>query len=396
MSSFLYGLARSVYRRRGRVLTGWLAALVLIGAFAAVAGGKFQENFSLPGTESQTALDTLKRTFPQSVGTSAQVVLVAPKGASVRDPDIKKAIEASGKAFERIGQVDGVTLPYDKYVKNLISADGGAAIMMVRLNAGQGEIKDTTFQAMEAETAALHQAVAGSTTSIGGEAYNDNRPGLSIVEALGLVIALVVLLLTLGSLRAAGMPLLTAILGVVITMALIFAATGFTTVSSTTPLLALMLGLAVGIDYALFIVSRHRDQLATGIEPEESTARAVATAGSAVIFAGLTVMVALAGLAVAGIPFLTTMGVAAAVGVAIAVLIAITLLPALLGFAGAKLTPKKARSAAAPPDSEEQVLALVGHRQGEALRQAQGTPKRTPRVDGQVHPATKPAEVVAA
>ena len=104
-----------------------------------------------------------------------------------------------------------------------------------------------------------------------------------------------------------------------------------------------MLGLAVGIDYALFIVSRHRDQLGTGLDPEESVARAVATAGSAVIFAGLTVMVALAGLSVAGIPFLTTMGVAAAVGVAIAVLIAITLLPALLGFAGAKLTPKKAR-----------------------------------------------------
>ncbi|GAA3623098.1 MMPL family transporter [Microlunatus ginsengisoli] len=374
MSSFLYGLARSAFRRRGVFLLVWIAAAVLIGGFAGVASDKFEENFSLPGTESQTALDTLKRTFPQSVGTSAQVVVVAPDGKTVRDAAIEQAITESGKRFEQIDQVDGVTLPYDEHVKNLISDDGSAAIMMVRLDAGQGQIEDATYTAMEAETAALQQAIPGSTTSIGGDAYNDNRPGLSIVEGLGVVIALVVLLITLGSLRAAGMPLLTALLGVGITMALIFAATGFTTVSSTTPLLALMLGLAVGIDYALFIVSRHRDQLAAGLEPEESAARAVATAGSAVIFAGLTVMVALAGLAVAGIPFLTTMGVAAAVGVAVAVLIAITLLPALLGFAGAKLTPKKARKKA-PADTEDSVLGLV-HEAAEderPLRQAQGT-----------------------
>ena len=355
MSSFLYGLARSAYRRRGVVLLVWLTAAVLIGGFAAVAADKFQENFSLPGTESQSALDTLKRTFPQSVGTTAQVVIVAPKGTTVRDADVKQPILDSAKRFEKIDQVDGVTTPFDKYAKDQISDDGSAGIMTVRLSAGQGEIKDTTYAAMEAETAALHKAIPGSTTSIGGEAYSNNTPGLSIVEGLGVVIALIVLLITLGSLRAAGMPLLTALLGVMITTALIFAATGFTTVSSTTPLLSLMLGLAVGIDYALFIVSRHRDQLAAGLEPEESVARAVATAGSAVIFAGLTVMVALAGLAVAGIPFLTTMGVAAAVGVAIAVTIAITLLPALLGFAGAKLTPKNAR------------------RQADAGRQAPGT-----------------------
>ena len=369
MSSFLYGLARSAYRRRGVVLAIWLTVAVLVGAFAAVAADKFQENFSLPGTESQAALDTLKRTFPQSVGTTAQVVIVAPEGKTVRDADVKQQILDSGKRFEKINQVDGVTTPFDKYAKDQISDDGSAGIMTVRLSAGQGEIKDTTYDAMEAETAALQKAIPGSTTSIGGEAYSNNTPGLSLVEGLGVVIALFVLLITLGSLRAAGMPLLTALLGVGITTALIFAATGFTTVSSTTPLLSLMLGLAVGIDYALFIVSRHRDQLAAGLEPEESVARAVATAGSAVIFAGLTVMVALAGLAVAGIPFLTTMGVAAAVGVAIAVTIAITLLPALLGFAGAKLTPKKARKKAealrpaqrtvSGHESEDEILGLT-------------------------------------
>ena len=140
-------------------------------------------------------------------------------------------------------------------------------------------------------------------------------------------------------------------------MALIFGATGIAVVSSTTPLLALMLGLAVGIDYALFITSRHRDQLRDGMEPEESVARAVATAGSAVVFAGLTVIIALCGLAVARIPFLTTMGVAAAIGVGIAVLIALTLLPALLGFGGERLRPRMRTPRAA---------------QAARLRQAQG------------------------
>ncbi len=122
--------------------------------------------------------------------------------------------------------------------------------------------------------------------SVGGEAYNDSRPSISLAEGIGVLVALVVLLLTLGSLRAAGMPLLTALLGVGITMSLIIGATAFAVISSTTPLLALMLGLAVGIDYALFITSRHRDQLRGGMALEESVARAVATAGSAVVFAG--------------------------------------------------------------------------------------------------------------
>ncbi len=193
MSSFLYGLARSAYRRRGVVLAIWLTVAVLVGAFAAVAADKFQENFSLPGTESQAALDTLKRTFPQSVGTTAQVVIVAPEGKTVRDADVKQQILDSGKRFEKINQVDGVTTPFDKYAKDQISDDGSAGIMTVRLSAGQGEIKDTTYDAMEAETAALQKAIPGSTTSIGGEAYSNNTPGLSLVEGLGVVIALFVL-----------------------------------------------------------------------------------------------------------------------------------------------------------------------------------------------------------
>ena len=230
--------------------------------------------------------------------------------------------------------------PFDEFAKGVISDDNRAAIISLRFEAESGNITEATFDALAEQTAELQGGIPGGQASVGGEAYSDNRPGLSLAEGIGVLIALVVLVITLGSLRAAGMPLFTAVLGVGITMALIFGATAITTISSTTPLLALMLGLAVGIDYALFITSRHRDQLRDGMAPEESVARAVATAGSAVVFAGLTVIIALCGLAVARIPFLTTMGVAAAVGVAIAVLIALTLLPALLGFGGERLRPR--------------------------------------------------------
>ncbi|EUA69700.1 MMPL family protein [Mycobacteroides abscessus subsp. bolletii 1513] len=169
-------------------------------------------------------------------------------------------------------------------------------------------------------------------------------PKLSPTEGIGLLIALIVLLLVFGSLLAAGMPLVTALLGVAISVALIYSATVITPVSSTAPMLAVMLGLAVGIDYALFLISRHRDQLAEGLDVEESIARATATAGSAVIFAGLTVIIALLGLAVAAIPFLTTMGLAAATAVAIAVAVAITLVPALMAFCGQRLRPKPVKS----------------------------------------------------
>ncbi len=340
LSTHLYALGRAAYRHRKRVLLLWLAVFLLAVGAAAGIGDKFDENFSVPGTESQLALDSLNRTFPQAGGTTAQVVVVVPEGESVRSAEVRKQIEAGAKEIEKVEHVDSVMSPFDKYAKGVISDDKRAAIITVQLELVDGAVADATFDGLDDATTAIEADIPGSQVSPGGAAYGNNPPSFSIVEALGVIIALVVLWLTLGSLRAAGMPLLTAVLGVMITVLLIVAVTGLTIVSATTPMLAVMLGLAVGIDYALFITSRHRDQLAAGMEPEESVAEAVATAGSAVVFAGLTVMIALSGLAVAGIPFLTTMGVAAAAGVGIAVVIALTLLPALLGLAGERLRPK--------------------------------------------------------
>ena len=181
---------------------------------------------------------------------------------------------------------------------------------------------------------------------LGGEALIEPTAPAVLGEVLGLLVAAVVLVLTLGTLVAAGLPLLTALIGVGIGIAGVTASTALVDLTSTAPVLALMLGLAVGIDYALFVLARHRQQLAEGMDREDSIALATATAGGAVVFAGSTVVIALAGLAVVGIPFLTQMGLAAAATVTIAVVIAITLLPALLSALGHRLDTGRVRPSA--------------------------------------------------
>jgi len=340
VSSILYSIGRWAFRARKLVVSLWIVLLVALGGGAALFNQGTDNSFSIPGTESQEALDTLSRTFPQVSGTSAQLVIVAPKGDTVRESSIQQPVKDAVSDLKKLDGVSGVTSPYDTSVKGSISDDGSAAIVTVQLKGQMTTVPASTKTALtDAGDALQKQLPDGSRVAVGGALFSQSLPTLSVTELLGVGIALVVLVLTFGSFLAAGMPLLTALLGVGLSMALIFIATLFGPISSTTPLLALMLGLAVGIDYSLFIISRHQSQLKAGVSPEESTARSVATAGSAVLFAGITVIIALVGLSVANIPFLTTMGIAASAAVAIAVLISLTLTPALLGFAGARITP---------------------------------------------------------
>lgn len=345
MSSLLYRLGRRVYRAHRLVAVLWLLIVVAGGGGALLLNQGTDNTFSIPGTQSQTALDQLERTFPQVSGTSARYVVIAPDGGSVQDADVKGPVSEAVTALGDINEVAAVTDPYSDSVSGTISEAGNALVITTQMDGSATTTSTASRDALKAEATTLQDALpAGSLVSLGGDLFAQNLPGVTITEAIGLVVALVVLVLTFGSFAAAGMPLMTALLGVALSMSAIFIATRFASISSTTPLLALMLGLAVGIDYALFIISRHQDQLRQGMDPEESTARATATAGSAVVFAGLTVIIALVGLSVAGIPFLTTMGIAAAGGVAIAVIIALTLTPALLGFAGGRLRPKDRRA----------------------------------------------------
>lgn len=349
MSSILYSIGRWAFRARTLVVSLWIVLLVALGGGAVLFNQGTDNSFSIPGTESQEALDTLSRTFPQVSGTSAQLVIVAPKGETVTDASVKQPVDAAVTDLAKLDGVAGVTSPYSTQVKGSISGDGSAAIVTVQLKGQITTVPADTKTALRDAGADLQKQLPdGSQVAVGGQLFSQSLPTLSVTELLGVGIALVVLILTFGSFLAAGMPLLTALLGVGLSMALIFIATLFGPISSTTPLLALMLGLAVGIDYSLFIISRHQSQLKAGVDPEESAARSVATAGSAVLFAGITVIIALVGLSVANIPFLTTMGIAASAAVAIAVLISLSLTPALLGFAGARITPgrRAARRAA--------------------------------------------------
>ena len=337
MSSLLYALGTTAHRRWRAFLGIWLLVLILAGVAAGTLGQGTSENFSIPGTESQEALDRLGQTFPQASGVSAQLVAVAEEG-SVTDPAVRDTIAAAVVDLQALDQVAAVVDPLAEPGSASVSADGSAAILTVQLATGAEGVTVETLDGL------LDIADEASTESVsftaGGGAFGSPPPGVTITEGVGVLVALVVLALTFGSLLAAGMPLITALVGIGVAMALLVASTAVIDLSSTAPLLALMIGLAVGIDYALFILARHRAQLAAGLDPQESTGRAVATAGSAVVFAGLTVMIALGGLFVAGIPFLTVMGLAAAAAVAVAVLVALTLLPAILGALGPRLRPR--------------------------------------------------------
>lgn len=340
MSVYLYAIGRWCFRRRKTVLAAWLALLALLSGSAALWSGSFEDDFEIPGSSSQEALEKLKMTFPQGAALTAMAVVVAPEGDTV--DEYRQEVEDAVAEYDQLGQVEAATSPWHELVNGLISHDRQAAIIQLNLQLG-GEVPTPDDLEPLNEVADRLEASlpAGSQVEMGGDAYNTDMPHLSIVEAIGLVVALVVLTVVLGSLVAAGLPVLTAVSGVAIAMALMMLLTNIFTINSTTPLLSVMLGLAVGIDYALFILSRYRDLLREGMEPEQAAGRAVGTAGSAVVFAGLTVFIALLALGVANIPFLTVMGVFAAVTVVFAVVIALTMLPAFMGLLGQRMRPKR-------------------------------------------------------
>ncbi|MCR2810830.1 MULTISPECIES: MMPL family transporter [unclassified Microbacterium] len=333
MSTLLYALGRWSYRHPWRVLVGWILLLAIAGAGALTLGQGTSNTFSIPGTESQAGIEQLNRTFPQASGTSAQMIVVAADEAQIGDEPYATAITDTVAGLEDLDGILAVTDPFDEMVNGLVSEDGDAAIVRLQFDGQATDVPAETKTALQDVATELREELpAGSEVALGGDLFAISVPGVTITEAVGLLIALLVLIVTFRSFVVAGLPLLTAIIGVGLSLALLFLSTAFASITSTTPLLALMLGLAVGIDYALFIVARHQDQVRDGMEPEESVARATGTAGSAVVFAGITVLIALIGLSFAGIPFLTTMGIAAAVAVAIAVLVALTLTPAMLAF----------------------------------------------------------------
>ncbi|MFE7565605.1 MMPL family transporter [Streptomyces sp. NPDC057539] len=329
MATFLYHVGRITFRWRWCVTFLWIAVLAAVGFAATKAPASPDDGFAMPGIESQKAFDLLDQRFPGSGadGASARIVFIAPSGEKVTAAENRAVIDDLVDEAADGPQVAGAVNPFQA---KAVSEDGTTAYATVSFKAPAADLTDAGKEHLER---AVEQARdAGLTVEIGGDALATQPAAGGSAEMIGVAVAAVVLLITFGSMAAAGLPLLTAVIGVGVSMTAIIALGSTFGLSLTSGTLASMLGLACGIDYALFVVSRYREERGKGRAAREAAGMAVGTAGSAVVFAGLTVVIALAGLSVVGIPMLTKMGLTAAGAVLVAVLICLTLVPALLGF----------------------------------------------------------------
>jgi RND superfamily putative drug exporter len=317
-------------RHRKLVVLAWLVALVGLFLVSRAVGTNYTSNFTLPKTESTKAIDLLQRTFPEQAGESDQIVVHTTTG-TLQDPAIKTRLT---NMFDHVGHlphVRGVTSPYA--APGQTSPDGRTAFATVHFDETGNNIDHDAVRRVIAVAEDARQP--GLQVELGGEAIQDTQQtSTGPNEAIGIAAAAIVLFIAFGSLLAMFLPLLTAGIALACAMFLIVLVTHVFDVSDFAPTLAALLGLGAGIDYALFIVTRYRQNLQAGVDPEESVARAVNTSGRAVFFAGLTVCIAVLGMFALQIEFLRGVAVAAALAVFLTMVAALTLLPAMLGFLG--------------------------------------------------------------
>jgi RND superfamily putative drug exporter len=330
MSKILYRWGRAAAVRPWRMIAAWVVVTLAVVGLQMSVGGETSDDFTIPGTEAQRGVELLDERFPSQAGTTGQVVFADPDG-DVTDTAARRAIDRTVAAIAAGPNVIGITDPFDPTLGS-VSADGRVAYATVRYSVdppGPAE-GEAAIEAIEIARDAGLQAELSRSIVRGAEEVEGN-------EGIGLVVAIVVLLVAFGSVIAAGIPIGTALFGIFIGLGMVGVLAGFTDVPSISPMLATMIGLGVGIDYALFVVTRHRGFLHEGRSVADSVALANATSGSAVLFAGTTVVIAIAGLRIAGIPSIATMGLASAITVAVAMVAAVTLLPAFLGLAGTRI-----------------------------------------------------------
>lgn len=338
MAKQLQKLGEWMFKMKWWVVLGWAVIIGILAVVMVQVGPKTSSTITIPGTQAQKTLDRFNELFPDTGASSAKVVIAAHEGGAIQDyqPEIQALVD-------KIADVDEVTNALSPFsVPGAISADKTIGFITVQLNPKDEVVSTKTIDTIQGYVADASKD--GLTVVAGGDLVSKQLGEiLGVGEIAGVVIALVVLLVTLGSLIAAGMPIVTAIVAVGVSMAGLFSFSQIVDLNSTAPVLAVMLGLAVGIDYSLFIVNRYRTYVKEGYQLQDAAGRAIATAGNAVIFAASTVVIALVALAVVQIPFMTVMGVAAAGTVAIAALVAVTLIPALLGIFGLHVFGRKAR-----------------------------------------------------
>jgi uncharacterized membrane protein YdfJ with MMPL/SSD domain len=333
MARALQRLGLFAARRKWAVLGAWVVVVAGLVALSHVAGSNTSNNLNLPGTDSQAASNLLAAQFPPRQNGNSPLVFHAPAGTKVTDSQNKQAIEASYKQVRKLPHVANAVDPFSQQGAAQISKDGRTAYIPVLLDVSGDEL--TQEIARSVLDAGNPAAKTGMQVAVGGPVGSElSEPATESSEVIGIVAAMVILAFTFGTLVAMGLPIVSAVFGLAAGLSLIVALGHVATVPSIAPTLATMIGLGVGIDYALFLVSRHRANRQDGMPLEESIANAVATSGSAIVFAGTTVVVALLTLGVAGIPMITALGYSSAVAVATAVVAAITLMPALLALVG--------------------------------------------------------------
>jgi RND superfamily putative drug exporter len=387
MATLLYRLGKTAFRRWPLFIAAWILAMVAVGAFAATMSKPMTDSFSIPGIPSEKAADLQAELFPGAVDAfdqaSVKVVVAAPEGSRLDDPAYAGQVDALIADLATLPQMPDTPLTdpvsaadaqQDALVQAATEAGtpraealaNAAALSPLSEDGRVGTITwdfdvETVADVEPATIEALGDVMADARgDGLEVEANGSGSVGMAELdgtsELIGIAVALLVLVLTFGSLVAAGLPILSAMLGVALGITGVTAMTAFTDIGSTTPMLATMIGLAVGIDYALFILARYRSELDHTDDREEATGIAVGTAGSAVVFAGLTVLIALAALLVVRIPFLGTMGLAAAATVFIAVLVALTLLPAILGMTKSKAFGAQVRKYRPTRDADQRIL----------------------------------------
>jgi RND superfamily putative drug exporter len=327
-------LARTMYRRRRLVVVGWIVFLVAVFTLSGSVGGAFKTNFGLPSSESQAAFDRLEeRGFRDRAGESAQIVFEAPAGVDA--PPVRRAMTELFADIERTVRDSSVVSPYSAQGARQIAADGSVAYAELNLADRTQEEVQAAGDDVEALLAAA-DLPAGVDVALGGDMFVEESPG-GASEAVGVLAAMVILLIAFGSVLAMGLPIFTALCGVGSGIALVLMMRNVINMPDFTTAAVAMVGIGVGIDYALFIVTRYRERLHGGHTPEDSIAHSIDTAGRAVLFAGCTVMISVLGLLLMNLDTTRGVAIAIALGVLMTMLAAITLLPALLGFVGTNI-----------------------------------------------------------
>jgi putative drug exporter of the RND superfamily len=342
MAGALYKVARFCVRRRYWVLAAWILVAAVLTLVSHRAGDATNDSLTLPGTNSQSATDTLSKSFPDQANGSSPIVLHVANG-KLTDAKYASAVNQAAADVAKAPDVASVVNPLTPQGASALSKDQATGYLSVTMSVDPGSLTVDDAQTIINAAAKPAQA-AGIQVETGGQlGQKVSKPSTEISELIGLIAAMVILTFVFGTAVAMLLPILNAIVGLAATLAIVQILSHTLTVSTVAPTLATMIGLGVGIDYALFIVTRHFRGLRDGLEVHESIARAVATSGGAVSFAGGTVTIALVSLAVAGIPLVTTMGLTAAIAVVVAVLAALTLLPATLAIVGPHINSLRVR-----------------------------------------------------